>query len=167
MVICNPKFAVTRLLGTLFPIAAASSLVHAESGRDRWAHPIPVPASAASSPSLRQALQRWNRKQLREARECGRGLQELRPELKFRKDANLPYSNQYRVMFDSSMLYSVAVTTDLFCGGPYPVTDNKIITWNVNNGHVFDPLTLYKIGKRNKTRSISVLPEVRQMIKKI
>lgn len=145
-------------------LAGSPSQAQAASGSNRWFHPIPVPASAASSPPLRRALQRWNQQQLSNARECGRDLQESRPEIKFSKNSELPYTNQYQVMFDSPTLYSVAVATELDCGGPYPVLMHKVVSWEVESGRDFDPLTLYRIGTRQEY-GISVLPEIRPMIR--
>jgi hypothetical protein len=59
------------------------------------------------------------------------------------------YRSRARVLLDTTSAFSVQLSVDEYCGGPYPETDVKAVEFDADTGDRYSPLSLYEVGTQN------------------
>ena len=56
------------------------------------------------------------------------------------------YRSRVRVLLDTTSVFSVEMSVDEYCGGPYPDTYVKAVIFDALTGERYSPLSLYEVG---------------------
>jgi hypothetical protein len=76
------------------------------------------------------------------------------------------YRSRARVLLDTTSAFSVQLSVDEYCGGPYPETDVKAVEFDADTGDRYSPLSLYEVGTQNDVdERVKWRDDIRQRIK--